>query len=382
MKSYTQDNGLLWREIYLSEFDDPRKTFKKRQPNWEQEIKPLVKFQKILRSPKASVKSENMEFVCKTAVQLATEADHAGESKNLEKLRGFFENADDNSNMFIHGSRLYEMTARRKKANITEEMSQLIAQLHCLHGVKTVEYRLLPTPDFMSEIPLRAHPYARSIVYDIATYSDGNKWGPFSDSGDLSIDWEKVEAIMVDLAYNLNLYDDHTDSLKSDMRCEPFDGVQPDSYKSVIAEPDSDGTESVSDTSSWSASRESVLPPQLDLALEARDPYGVTGTWERVVCFLDYNDFVRFNFDRDLTVRRPPVHTQEALRLIRMLVHVTKIEEPGEMDGKELPVVHFEGRACSMHMLWDPNSNSRLTGPYYDCYVISKLTISTQVPLG
>jgi hypothetical protein len=27
-----------------------------------------------------------------------------------------------------------------------------------------------------------------------------------------------------------------------------------------------------------------------------------------------------------------------------------------------LPVVHFEGRSCSMHMLWDPNANSRLTG--------------------
>jgi len=160
------------------------------------------------------------------------------------------------------------------------------------------------------------------------------------------------------------LYDDHTGSLKSDMRCMPFDGVQPNSYKSMSTG-DSD-IESVSDTSSWSASRESdTLPQQIDPSLDALDPYGVTGTWERVVCFLDYNDFVRFNFERNnwpRDGRRPPVHTQEALRLIRMMVKVTKIEKAKEGDGKELPIVHFEGRSCSMHMLWDPNANSRLTG--------------------
>jgi F-box-like len=364
LNSYTRNNLLLWKHIYLQEFDDPRDCYSSRQPDWEQEVKDLTKFRKILKSKKATVKNSNVEFVCRTGIQLASNSSFSGESKNLELLRTVFDTTDSNSALFVHGSSLYEMANGNRKGPMSPERSQLIAHLHCLHGVKSVEYRLISTETVISTFPLRAHPYARSTVYDLENYTSENKWGPFSDTGDMTVDWEKVEAIMVDLAYNLNLYDDHTGSLKSDMRCMPFDGVQPNSYKSMSTG-DSD-IESVSDTSSWSASRESdPLPQQIDPSLDALDPYGVTGTWERVVCFLDYNDFVRFNFERNnwpRDGRRPPVHTQEALRLIRMMVKVTKIEKAKEGDGQELPIVHFEGRSCSMHMLWDPNANSRLTG--------------------
>lgn len=376
LNSYTKNNHLLWKHVYLEEFDDPRDCYNSRQPDWEQEIKELTNFRKILRSKKASVKNDNVEFVCRTSIQLVLGSSLSGESKNLEILKSMFDTINRNTQTFIHGSRLYEMTSGSRKAPLSTERSQLIAHLHCLHGVKSVELRLISTEDAISSFPLRAHPYARSTVYDLENYTSENKWGPFSDNGDMNVDWEKVEAIMVDLAYNLNLYDDHTGSLKSDMRCTPFDGVQPNSYKTVSTG-ESD-VESVSDTSSWSASRESdPLPQQVDPSLDALDPYGVTGTWERVVCFLDYNDFVRFNFERSnwpSDGRRPPVHTQEALRLIRMMVKVTKIEKPGEHDGKDLPIVHFEGRSCSMHMLWDPNANSRLTGEVPIKYLVVVLT--------
>jgi F-box associated protein len=361
LNSYTKNNHVLWKHVYLQHYDDPRRCYEPREPDWEQEIKDLTKMLKILKAKKVAVKNENLEYVCEKAIDLALGASRGNDSKNLQLLKALFDSSDSNSNIFVLGSRLYEMTNRRRKANVPPERSQLIAHLHCLHGVRTVK----PLSDDMnSAYPLRAHPYARSIIYDLDNYTQENKWGPFSDSGDMSVDWEKVEAIMIDLAYNLNLYDDHTNSLKSDMRCLAFEGVQPNSYKSVTTG-ESD-VESVSDTSSWSASREAdPLPQQVNLALDARDPYGITGTWERVVCFLDYNDFVRFNFERSAWPTdgsRPPVHTQEALRLIRMMVQVTKIEEAGEDDGKDLPVVHFEGKSCSMHMLWDPNANSRLTG--------------------
>jgi hypothetical protein len=45
-----------------------------------------------------------------------------------------------------------------------------------------------------------------------------------------------------------------------------------------------------------------------------------------------------------------------------MKIQVTSIEEPGEDDGKDLPVVHFKGMSRSMHASWDPNANSKLLG--------------------
>jgi hypothetical protein len=85
---------------------------------------------------------------------------------------------------------------------------------------------------------------------------------------------------------------------------------------------------------------------------------------EQVVCFLDYNDLYSFNFSYhiDPGVPRPPITTQEAIRLITMKLRIDRLESPGEMDGKGLPVVHFKGTARSMHQAHDPNANSKLTG--------------------
>lgn len=80
---------------------------------------------------------------------------------------------------------------------------------------------------------------------------------------------------------------------------------------------------------------------------------------------LDYNDLFAYNFTTDFgtDVRpRPPLDITEAIRLIVMELHVTEIEEPGEDDGKDLPVVHFRGSARSMHDNWDPNANSNVKG--------------------
>jgi hypothetical protein len=96
------------------------------------------------------------------------------------------------------------------------------------------------------------------------------------------------------------------------------------------------------------------------------DPYGITGTWLRVVCFLDYTDFFDFNFtsDGDLppNVPRRAICYGEATRLILMKIAVTKIEAPGPEDGQDLPVVHFSGVSRSLDDSWDENANSDLRG--------------------
>ncbi|KAI7114769.1 hypothetical protein KC352_g34548 [Hortaea werneckii] len=106
----------------------------------------------------------------------------------------------------------------------------------------------------------------------------------------------------------------------------------------------------------------------------------------RVVCFLDYNDLYAFNFSTRIPAEelREPIDTEEAIRLIKIKLQVTKIEPAGSVsedddaewvspagaDGqapscpleKRLPVVHFRGRSRSLHASWDPNANSAIRG--------------------
>jgi hypothetical protein len=45
-----------------------------------------------------------------------------------------------------------------------------------------------------------------------------------------------------------------------------------------------------------------------------------------------------------------------------MRIHVTSIEEPGPEDGKDLPVVHFQGVSRSLDDSFDNNANSDIRG--------------------
>jgi hypothetical protein len=197
--------------------------------------------------------------------------------------------------------------------------------------------------------------------------------------GSMEVDWEKVEAIMVDLGYNMDIYSQRCAGAFEMVWNRPFEGATPHSYFSLDDDCES---QSLDDhffprhTDEYDSGIGGMsgpkLVPQPEPPLEAMDPYGVTGMWRRIVCFLDYSDFYRFNFPDSLSEEvmeppstlepRPPIITQEAIRLIVMKIRVTKLEKPGEDDGQELPVVRFSGTSRSMHSAWDPNANSKLRG--------------------
>lgn len=166
------------------------------------------------------------------------------------------------------------------------------------------------------------------------------------DDGQCTVDWEKVEAVMVVLGYNLRLCcDERGNDIFDTLWSSPFAGLSPNSF---------------------------ISPPPLKVPdelgapgpLDSRDPYGITGMWMRVVCFLDYNDLYAFNFANAIAAHesRDPIDTKEAIRLIRLKLQVTKIEPPGEDDGQDLPVVTFKGTSRSLHASWDPNANSKIRG--------------------
>ena len=227
---------------------------------------------------------------------------------------------------------------------------QLSAKLHCLYGVPigTVRKSCESSPP---RYPLRSdtadiHPYARSRVYDLRQHTEnGTFWGPFLDDGLQTVDWEKLEAIMIILDYNLRrsieVHSQYEDVLE--LQESPWVGATPHSFTSP---PQS-------------------LPMEPSLPLEAQDPYNVTGTWMRVVCFLDYTELYDFNFGNEQPEHdqpRRPIDIEEATRLITMKIKVTKIEEPGEGDGQQLPVVRFNGTSSSIRPSWDANANSKIKG--------------------
>jgi hypothetical protein len=109
----------------------------------------------------------------------------------------------------------------------------------------------------------QVYPYAVSMVYDLRNYKEESLWGPYLEDGKASVDWEKLEAVMIVLGWNLRVFTEQRDGVfgpRSVWR-EPWVGASPWSYEEMQGIPE--------------VVEEGVV-----------DPYGVQGTWMRVVCFL------------------------------------------------------------------------------------------------
>ncbi|KAK5047813.1 hypothetical protein LTR84_006478 [Exophiala bonariae] len=379
--------------------------------------------EKPIRDPNALTSSfetsqnAHLEQVLKQSIDLALNSP-AASTRNQDFLTGLYRNAM-NTCMFLCRSSIFAL-AKPSIWSIgpTEDLRQLSAQLHVLCGMDLES--AWPPPDEMAcphvldeqgvnpnLFPLRfVHPYARSRVYDLRRYTDGNMWGPFMNDGSQRVDWEKVQAIMIVLAFNLRIFMERnlrprprgplaassssSDASSSSSTSPQISTSQPaSSSSSSSATPATSSARSRFRTSTtkhsaqlWDEPFQGIakgsfvsqplggeegdkIAPILHPDLDALDPYGVTGTWTRIVCFLDYNDLYSFNFESEdipLTQERDPITTREAFRLIRLQLRVTAVEEPGEDDGKDFPVVHFQGSSKSTFMAWDPNANSRIRG--------------------
>jgi hypothetical protein len=355
-------------------------------------------------------------------------------SKNAQFLARLYASGG-NAEHFLGRSGLFAQARPERRwdggdtAAPTEHLRQLSAELHvlggmnldatsadveggtCLNTMTTSAAAASRTTAFLPEqlvLPVRRHlhPYARSRVYDLRRYTAANMWGPFTDDGSARVDWEKVQAIMIDLAYNHRMY-----TARRGLGDGLLIGTTPsdNQLSSNGSSASSPASESASESASASASSSSSSRPTNNAGLvrpreepfqgiaadsfvsyslagtlkspekpnlDALDPYGVGGTWMRIVCFLDYNDLYAFNFEPDGRAETPPhvdrepITTREAFRLIRLQLHVTAVEPPGEDDGQDLPVVHFEGLSRSTFMAWDPNANSRIRGKHHSPFFV------------
>ncbi|RDA96106.1 hypothetical protein CP533_1802 [Ophiocordyceps camponoti-saundersi (nom. inval.)] len=362
-RHYVKGNRALFHDAYKLLLDTPHDGDV--ALDWEVELRRIARLESICQRSTAAEKESELEFVSETVDRLLSLARSHGRtsdnshthaaSRNAQVLARLFKEPSTRE-AFLQRSFLFERVrggdgATLRLTDPPKRHHQLSAKLHCLYGRPILNIGRLRST--------RTYPYAASKVYDLRHYTARTRWGPFLDDGSDGVDWEKVEAALVVLGYNLSLR--RVMKLFADVWDSPFSGTWPRSY---ISSPGP-----------------SLTP------IEASDPYGVTGTWYRpflpraapqlrgrltlsaqVICFLDFNDFFKFNFPvgpgfgQALNIPRPPLNVGEATRLIVMRIHVTAVEPPGPEDGQSLPVVRFRGMSRSLDDSWDDNANSDIRG--------------------
>ncbi|KAF2870054.1 hypothetical protein BDV95DRAFT_639108 [Massariosphaeria phaeospora] len=355
--TFIKKNTRLYKAIYLRTFDDPRSNPSGPEPEWVSELQNLVKCKKVLQSTDAQVKTDHLPFLTSTiSTLIRTGTAHAGMSANHTFLTTHFA-TPPNLDPLIYRSSLYARSSPstaavfhlcRAPTALETQHHHLSAKLHCLHGAPA------SAPGRRS---LSIHPYARAKVYDLRNYTAENKWGPFLADGSMRVDWEMLEAIMILLGYNSELCCRRYIPWFTPPWLEPFEGVVKDAlpYPYVAA--------------AAAAPLSPSIPRGPAIPLAMRDPYNVSGTWSRIVCFLDYNDLWAFNFSSPSDAPgqpRSPLNTEEAIRHLMMKIRVTAIEPAGAGAdagaSKALPVVHFAGKTRSVDVTFDPNANSRIRG--------------------
>lgn len=356
LHAYIRGNRLLHKDLYIRHYDEPAE-----EADWETALHEVVKLEKLFECPVRQTKKEHLGFVAAGVERLVNTAhkDHE-ESRNLELLNAAFHDTD-NIDTFLCSSSLFDRAGNELQTPAeTEELRQASAKLHCLYGVpidvlpsaRTFTSLLLtqltgvtggsatitlttsntnpsgrrssdgddhPPSAFTRSAtrPLLTHTFARSKVYDLREYSEGSLWGPFLADGSQRVDWEKVEAIMIVLGFNLRKFADRSAGRFPRIWEDPFVGATAGSYHApprIESTPEEDGAEEM----------EPELKRVRDLALDldSRDPYGVSGSWMRVVCFLDYNDLYAFNFTERIPdeQRREPIDTEEGTIRLRECV--------------------------------------------------------------
>ncbi|KAH8889666.1 hypothetical protein GQ53DRAFT_187850 [Thozetella sp. PMI_491] len=374
LTTYLKDNSALCRAIYYRILDDPPKN---ENLDWVQEIHDLVRLQSICTSE--DIDKGEVSFVCNTVTRLlehASPEDHVqreirsvtyAKSRNTDWLTKLFSSSAVQDAFFAR-SLLFDR-ARGAAGNFQEPPKlehQQSAKLHCLYGV--------PLLKFGRTRSTRMYPFACSKVYDLRQYTPATHWGPFMNDGSDRVDWEKVEAIMLVLGNNIKDRGLDRYPIFSNFWTTPFAGSWPKSYirwppaEAEAAREGGEGETEVKMLTTGPEDDEAAEEARISKQLQLDDPYEVSGTWLRVVCFLDYNDFFRYNFppadEIPDNVPRPALERGEATRVILMKIHVTQIEyaEGESAESGAWPVVHFRGFSRSLDASWDDNANSDLRG--------------------
>ncbi|PQE32950.1 F-box domain-containing protein [Rutstroemia sp. NJR-2017a WRK4] len=299
--------------------------------DYEQHLHDTVRLNRAMKTDDIEKKTADIQFVTRAVQHYQDNANsNVKHSLNMKYIRELFGSHPLNNDLFLRQSqktyqRLQKHPGTRFPA-LSPEDKQATAKLHVLRGITFHE-------------AVEAFAVAASNVYDLRQYTTLNMWGPYMNDGLATVDWEKIEAVMIVLTCNLGAYQTRGGGwIRTQWNNAAWDGrARPNTFRHISI-------------------RETESPPMKSTDW---DPYNVTGTWLRL---FHYN-FVEPHHDPDRDApRRPLTQAAEAIRMIIVEIRAIETIEHEEIDGKDLPVVYFEGVSRSMHASWDPNANSFLKG--------------------
>lgn len=232
-------------------------------------------------------------------------------SHNIDFLSTVF-SSEETQEALLTGSFVFER-ARGGTKNFQsppDPIHQQSAKLHSLYGMALSMHNHLRSrkksiSQTGSSVVSRVHPFACSKVYDLREYTAGSGWGPFLNDGSWRVDWEKVEAILLVIEANLRRKGLDKFPIFWAIWGVPFSGSWAGSYWpwwSAICwgNDDWDNKKDEEEDEEKEKRKRAQLveteEEETENVAAREDPYGVTGTWLRVVCFIG-----------ELTFQTPPL---------------------------------------------------------------------------
>lgn len=226
---YHNPDQFLWRELFLSYFDDPRRCQGHSiSYNWKNQVQRRVKAELI--ALRCTSPENETAFALETFISVILEVPYnVHQSRSLQWLTRILRE----SNILGDG-----VSRQGDHLQLASRLRSLLA---------------LSLPDDATADHLAAtRTKSRCLVYDLRNYRRDNDYGPFLRGG--KINWVHVEAIVNVIAMNLD------ELPKSWKHIRPSVGLEK--------------------TRAYSAHGSDLRAPE--------DWAGVEGSWRRYVCFMDY----------------------------------------------------------------------------------------------
>ncbi|EJU03891.1 hypothetical protein DACRYDRAFT_115193 [Dacryopinax primogenitus] len=361
---YSAFDQVLWRELFLALFDDPRVTdpptaalwsrFSKLDL-WQKQLCERICARQVLRGLKRKLIASVARAGGRTDDPTSIDVDSAdftgvlkGEKEFSEALRVLVHvfdtargNVDpktlpvgmvsseedwDSKNVdFVRSTLDHPLLRKLVWDHTPEEAKQASAKLHVHFGLTDWD---------LTTIAERGK--ARERVYRLANYHERNRWGPYTGDFTRTPNWEHLEAMMLVVGRNVN---ERVDDWRLQDGDAPLMGLH--------------------------AARNYTMPsiePKAP-ALEIGDWAGVTGKWYRVVCFMDYRDLWGYNYG-DFLAFNPSFMEQysEAVRVMSFNLKVDSVGVPPKDIGirganvQTPPAIHALTRSNHMQDSYFPSA--------------------------
>ncbi|KAJ9106161.1 hypothetical protein QFC21_001304 [Naganishia friedmannii] len=358
---YKNPDKILWREIYQALYDDPLERLHAtlEEPvtfDWQHRVTDLARVHQLCKdayTAPSELKPADIEIISRALLTLFEETPSGAKSRNVEQLQRAL-----SSSTFWEVYQLYTQSQSRLSSvrtaasdqgtsRIPEETLARIAQLNILHGWNTpsAERRMVDRAKIRHGGGLdsaavqsirneyrRIMGHHRKTVYNAGNFDDWNDWGPYADDG--TVNWPMLDSVASIMQLNVNEARDHSLAELPGV----LGWIANDSWRT--AKPPSEQGVSACVGKKLTGLTEAEL----------HDWAGVRGVWRGTYAFMDYQDWVRYNF-QPMTVNIE--HYSEAVGNF-MSMHLHPGRDPKAPADQEeivsplpssnlLPALHFHG---------------------------------------